>query len=146
MRDDLNYIEEETYSQIAVHIASAAHKDLKQFPVLSNDKDVVMCTLGYFHVFKTTNVNKIWVTFGIHERQRHMPVYQLAAILGTERLRTLLKAHNLTGCDVASKIGSKSAACKACQKNICMTLEKLPGERKVPRLSNRTEHCCKIYR
>ena len=113
MRDDLNYIEEETYYQIVVHIASVAHKDLKQFLVLSNDKDVAMYTLGYFHVFKTTNVNKIWVAFEIHERQKHIPVYPLAVILGTERLRTLLKSHNLTGCDVFSKIGSKSAACKS---------------------------------
>ena len=73
-----------------------------------------MYTLAYFHVFKTTNVNKIWVTFGIHKRQRHIPVYQLAEILGTDRLRALLKTHILTGCDVTNKTGSKSAACKAC--------------------------------
>ena len=54
------------------------------------------------------------MTFGIHELQRHMPVYQLAVILGIERLRALLKAHNLTGYDVTSKIGSKAAACKVC--------------------------------
>ena len=48
-----------------------------------------------------------------------MPVYQLAVILGIERLRALLKAHNLTGFDVTSKTGSKSAACKACpEKNL----------------------------
>ena len=71
MGDDLNYIEKEAYSHIVVHIASAANKDLKQFLVLSNGTDVAMYTLAYFHVFKTTNVNKIWVKFGIHERQRH---------------------------------------------------------------------------
>ena len=71
-----------------------------------------MYTLAYFHVFKTMNVNKIWVKFGIRERQIHIPVYQLAEILGIERLRALLKAHILTGCDVTSKTGSKSVACK----------------------------------
>ena len=100
---DLNYIEKEAYSHIVVHIASAAHKDFKQFLVLSNDTDVAMYTLAYFHVFKTTNVKKIWVTFGIHERQRHIPVYKLAEIFGTDRLRALLKAHILTGCYVTSK-------------------------------------------
>ena len=111
--NDLNYIEKEAYSHIVVHITSAANKDFKQFLVLSNGTVVVMYTLAYLHVFKTTNVNKIWVKFGIRERQIHIPVYQLAEILGTERLRALLKAHILTGCDVTSKTGSKSAACKA---------------------------------
>ena len=51
---------------------------------------------------------------------RDIPVYQFAEILGTERLRALLKAHILTGCDVTSKTGSKSAACKACpEKHLC---------------------------
>ena len=45
---------------------------------------------------------------------RDIAVYQLAEILETERSRVLLKAHILTGCDVTSKTGSKSAACKAC--------------------------------
>ena len=70
-RGNLNYIEKEAYSHIAVHIASVAHKDLKQFLVLSNGTDVAMYTLVYFHLFKTTNVNKIWMKFGIHKRQRH---------------------------------------------------------------------------
>ena len=42
-----------------VHIVSAANKDLKQVVVLSNGTDVVMDTLAYFHVFKTTNLNRI---------------------------------------------------------------------------------------
>ena len=76
-----------------------------------------MYTLAYFHVFKTTNVNKLWVKFGIHERLIHIPVYHLAKILEAERLRAQLKAHILSGCDVTSKTGSKSAACKAFPEN-----------------------------
>ena len=97
-----------------VHIVSAANKDLKQVVVLSNGTDVVMDTLAYFHVFKTTNLNRIWVKFEIHDRQRHIPIHRLAEILGTEKSWALLKAHILTGCDVTSKTGSKSVACKAC--------------------------------
>ena len=73
-----------------------------------------MYTSAYFHVFKTTNINKIWVTFGIHERQRYIPVYQLAEIFGTERLGALLKARILTACDATNKTGSKSGTCKVC--------------------------------
>ena len=71
-----------------------------------------MCTCE--HMYKTMNVNKIWVKFGILERQRHITVYQLTEILGTKKSRVLLKAHILSGCDVASKTGSKTAAFKAC--------------------------------
>ena len=42
-------------------------------------------------------------------------VYRLEEIFGTEKSRALLKAHILTGCDVTSKIESKSAAFKSCQ-------------------------------
>ena len=45
---------------------------------------------------------------------RDIPVYQLAEMLGTERLWALLKVHILSGCDVTSETGSKSAAYKAC--------------------------------
>ena len=73
-----------------------------------------MYNLAYFHVDKTMNVSKIWMKFGILERQAHIPVHQLAEILGTQKPRALLKAHILTRCDVTSKIGSKTAAFKAC--------------------------------
>ena len=60
------------------------------------------------------NVNKIWMKFGILERQRHTTVYQITEILGTKKSRVLHKANILTGCDITSKIGSKTAAFKAC--------------------------------
>ena len=73
-RNDLNWIEEEAGSLIVLHIACAAKKDFKQFLVLTNDTDVVMHNLAYFYVYKTMNVNKIWVKFEILERQRHIQV------------------------------------------------------------------------
>ena len=73
-----------------------------------------MYNLAYFHVYKTMNVNKICVKLEILEHQRHIPVHQLAEILETEKSRALVKAHFLTGCDVNNKIGSKTAAFKAC--------------------------------
>ena len=73
-----------------------------------------MYNLAYFHVYKTMNVNKIWVKFGILELQKHIPVHRLAEILGTEKSRALFKAHIWTVCDVTSKIGSKTAVFKAC--------------------------------
>ena len=136
-RDDLKYIEKEAYCLIVLHIASAVRKDLKEFLVVSNDTDVVMYNLAYFYMFKTMNVNKIWVKFGIHERQRYIPVYQLGDILGTEKSLALLKEHILTRCDVTSKIGSKSAAFKTCPEKHLYDFGEdgisLPNCRKVPR-------------
>ena len=73
-----------------------------------------MYSLAYFHVYKTMNVNKIWVKFEILERERHITVYQFTEILGTKKSRVLLKLHILTECDVTNKTGSKTAAFKAC--------------------------------
>ena len=72
-----------------------------------------MYNLGYFHVIKTMNVYKIWIKFGIHEQQRHVPVQWLAEIIGTEKLWVLLKAHILIGFDVTNNIRSKLVAFKA---------------------------------
>ena len=82
------------------------------------------------------NVSNIWVTFEIHDCQRHIPIYQLAETLGTEKLRVLLKAHILTGCNVISIIGSKTEACKAYTENDWYDIDEsnisLPDGRKVP--------------
>ena len=83
-----------------------------------------MHNLAYFHVYKTMNVNKIGVKFGILERQRHIPVRQLAEILGTGKPRALCNVHILKGCDVTSLTGSKTAVFKTCQKKNFYELEK----------------------
>ena len=77
-----------------------------------------MYNLAYFHVYKTMNVNKIGVKFEILERQRHIPVHQLAEILGAGKSGVLCKAHILKGCDVTSLTGSKTAVFKTCRKKI----------------------------
>ena len=132
-------MEKDAYSRIVLQIASAAKKDLKQFPVLSNDTDVVMYNLEYFPMFRTVNVNKIWVKFGwsLERERQSIPIYQLAEILRTEKSQALLKAHVLTRFDVTSKIGSKSAVFKACQEKLLYDFGEdgisLSDGRKVPR-------------
>ena len=61
-RDDLSCLEVEADSRIVLHIACAAKKDFKQFLVLSNDTDVVMYSLAYFHVYNECqqNLGQIW--------------------------------------------------------------------------------------
>ena len=132
-------MEKDAYSRIVLQIASAAKKDLKQFPVLSNDTDVVMYNLEYFPMFRTVNVNKIWVKFGwsLERERQSIPIYQLAEILRTEKSQALLKAHVLTRFDVTSKIGSKSAVFKACPEKLLYDFGEdgvsLSDGRKVPR-------------
>ena len=76
------------------------------------------------------------VKLGIHERQRHIPVYQLAEILGTEKLRALLKTHILTGCNDTSITGSESTAFRICSEKHMYDFGEggisLPDGRKVP--------------
>ena len=73
---------------------------------------------------------------GIHESQRHAPVYQLTEILGPKKSRALLKARILTERDVTN-IWIQSAAFKVCPKNHLYNFGEdgisLPDGRKVSR-------------
>ena len=63
-RDDLNCIKEEADFRIVLHTYCAPKKDFRQFLVLSSDTDIAIYDLAYY-VYKTMNINKIRVLFGI---------------------------------------------------------------------------------
>ena len=99
-----------------------------------------MYNLAYSHVLKTVNVNKI---LGEYMNTRDIPVFQLEQILETEKLRMLRKTYILTGCDITSKIESKSATLRPCPEDYLYEFgekfqSSLPDGRKIPSKSNRT--------
>ena len=102
-----NCMEGEADSQLILHVANARAQGFKNFFVLSNDSDVVTYLSAYFDKFKTKNVEKIRVKYGLKERQRHIPIHCLADIFGSGKSRVLPKTHILTGCDFTSKVRSK---------------------------------------
>ena len=81
--------------------------------MLSNDSDVVTYISPYFDQFKTKNIEKIQVKYGLKEREQHAPIHRLADILESDRSRALLKTHVLTGYDFTSKVESKLSSINA---------------------------------
>ena len=58
-------------------------------------------------------VVKNWVRFGAGEKTRNIRIHILVDKLGDHLSSSIiLKTHVLTGCDVTSKIGTKSSAMK----------------------------------
>ena len=58
-------------------------------------------------------IEELWVTAGIRDSSRYIPVHILALQLGEPTCNVLPAVHTLTGCDYTSKFGTKSAALKA---------------------------------
>ena len=70
-----------------LHVANARVEHFKIFLVLSNDSDVVIYFSAYFDKFKTKNVKKIGVKYGLKERQWSIPIHRLADILDSGKSR-----------------------------------------------------------
>ena len=81
--------------------------------VLSNDTDVVVLGLHFYHLFMANGLQELWIRFGIGEKTRFLPGHLLAERWGEEMCDVLPAAHSLTGCDITSKFGTKAAAIKA---------------------------------
>ena len=83
----------------------------------SNDADVVMLLLYFFHVFSEIGVEELWVICGKGETYHVISIHSLFAKLGRQLYKILPLVHILTDCDVTSKIGTKQAAlkCHVCQ-------------------------------
>ena len=78
----------------------------------SNDADVVMLLLYFFHVFSEIGVEELWVICGKGETYHVISIHSLFAKLGRQLYKILPLVHILTDCDVTSKIGTKQAALK----------------------------------
>ena len=46
----------------------------------------------------------------LESKSRHIPVHKLGFIFSTQRCKVILKSHVLTGCDVTSKVETKTVA------------------------------------
>ena len=72
----------------------------------------------------------MWILFGIGEESRYIPIHILISKIFPLITSGLLTAHDLSGCDVTSKVGTKQSALKCI--NDEMTLfavhERLNGE------------------
>ena len=80
---------------------------------MSNDTDVVVYCLTYEKRFRFYGCKELSVRFGAGEKTRNIPIHILADKLRDHLSSSIiLKTHVFTGCDVTSKIGTKSSAMK----------------------------------
>ena len=113
IREDLTNQLEEADVRIIPHIEKAIKNESKRIVVLSNDTDVFALLLHYSHSFFALGMTELWVKYGMGESSRYIPIHIMANKIGPIECSVLFKAHILTGCDVTSKVGTKSAALKA---------------------------------
>ena len=55
---------------------------------------------------------EVWIKYGTGNNKRYIPLHTYAPNLGETKSNLVMKIHILYGCDVTSKIGTKSAALK----------------------------------
>ena len=104
---------EETNSCRTQHLIEAAKCESQRVAVISNDTDVALYCLTYENMCWFYGYKEVLVRFGAGEKPRDIPIHVLANKLEDHLLYPIiLKTHALTGCDVTSKIETKSSAMK----------------------------------
>ena len=110
--DNLKSSTEEADTRLIQHLIEAVKCKSEKVIVMSNDTDVVYC-LTYENRCQFYGCKELWVRFGAGEKTRNIPIHVLADKMGNHLSSSiLLKTHALTGCNVTSKIGTKSSAMK----------------------------------
>ena len=109
----LNEKVEEADMRLIIHVLHASKEGHKRVAILSQDTDVlIMCLYNWIHL-SSYGLQELWVTAGIGDSHRFIPVHELAVQLGDPLCKVLPAVHTLTGCDYTSKFGTKAAALKA---------------------------------
>ena len=111
-REDLQMWLEEADVRVIAHIHEAVSNSVEPVVVLSNDTDVVVLLLCYIFDF-SMRLKECWIRVGTSEKTRFIPIHTLERKLGHRTCSAVMKAHILTGCDVTSRTGTKTAAIKA---------------------------------
>ena len=103
---------EEAEVPVIPHILKAVSNGVERVVVLSNDTDVVVLLVFYIFDFFSLGLKECWIRVGTGEKTRLIPIHNLGRKLRHRTCSAVMKAHILTGCDVTSKIGTKTAAIK----------------------------------
>lgn len=110
---DLDLKIEEADLRLILHAFHAAQTGTKRIVVLSHDTDVLVLCLHNWIRLASCGIEELWVTAGVGDSSRFIPVHILAVQLGEPTCNVLPAVHTLTGCDYTSKFGTKYAALKA---------------------------------
>jgi len=104
---------EEADLRIIPHISHSVRSGCQRVVVLSNDTDILVLLIHFFSFFHGCGLQELWMRKSAKEI---IPIHSLAMKIGSVS-EVILASHYLTGSDVTSKIGTKSAALKAHPEN-----------------------------
>ena len=104
---------EEADSRLVLHVEWAVRVKQCQrlrVVVLSNDTDTFALLLHYAPYLQTQGLKELWQQYGTGEKRHMLPLQQAVSQLGAPVVKTVIKAHILTGDDCMGKVGTKHAA------------------------------------
>lgn len=84
--------------RMILHAKYAARTD-RRLVIQSPDTDVLILSVSHF---KSLGCPELWFCTGLKDRQRMIPVYDIAHALGEKLCRSLPGFHAITGCDSTS--------------------------------------------
>ena len=119
-RLDLSSSIDEADGRIIPHIAKA----IQSVIVHSSDADVLAFILHYMSDLFRLGMYEVWIKYGTGNNKRYKPLHSLAKNLGETKSKLVMKILILSGCDVISKIGTKSAALNRKQMSTYNCLER----------------------
>ena len=99
---------EEADTRMILHAKYAARTD-RQLVIQSPDTDVLILSVSHF---RSLGCPELWFRTVLKDRQRMIPVHEIAHALGEKLCRSLPGFHAITGCDstsVLAGIGKKKA-------------------------------------
>ena len=104
---------EEADIRIIPHCLDSVKSGLMRLVILSNDTDVFVVSMYFANHFKSLGLKELWFRAGKGDKIRFIPLHVLVSSVGQSMCDVLPAVHALTGCDITSKFGTKSAALKA---------------------------------
>jgi hypothetical protein len=63
--------------------------------------DEVIISVSHFHDLR---IEEFWISFGVGNHFRHIPIHALANSLQAEKSKAILMFHAISGCDMVSSI------------------------------------------
>ncbi|XP_033212364.1 uncharacterized protein LOC117169963 [Belonocnema kinseyi] len=98
---------EEADTKMILHINDCCYEGARNILLLSSDTDILTLALNFWDTFKSNGLQELWMRVGVAATIRNLPVHKLANKMGPEKYKTIVAAHQLSGSDYTSKVGTK---------------------------------------
>ena len=103
---------EEADTRVFVHPMDATLDGKRSINIKANDTDVVVIAVSTLPSLQELYLESMWIAFGHGANARCIPVHEVVAAIGPEKVSGILFFHAFTSCDVVSGFhgkGKKSA-------------------------------------